>query len=223
MKRQILWLAPGTSPSPAFLPFPWNLGRTRKYALGSRRGYERSLYAAFMKKNEPSKPCLAPTARSESVRCGFAQAPDQAHSGAAGPSTVNPKLGRQRTTALGGPERGGLPAHGSAHSLPTGRLASPAACVCLEHPLPGFSVQRSVLPIHGELSPSTHPLQEARSSSTPYRILPLICRRFFIPDPIANDVKYQAAAQPFLVFGLLTTGLAIGHVNSIAEAVTTSL
>eukprot|EP00889_Picochlorum_renovo_P004422 jgi/Picre1/31452/NNA_006804.t1 len=39
--------------------------------------------------------------------------------------------------------------------------------------------------------------------------------KYFIPDPIANDVKYQASAQPFLVFGLLTTGLAIGHhVNS---------
>ncbi|KAK9797404.1 hypothetical protein WJX73_005912 [Symbiochloris irregularis] len=39
--------------------------------------------------------------------------------------------------------------------------------------------------------------------------------RYFIPDPIKNDVKYQARAQPFLVFGLLTTGLAIGHVNSM--------
>lgn len=37
--------------------------------------------------------------------------------------------------------------------------------------------------------------------------------KYLIPDPIANDVKYQAAAQPFLVFGLLTTALAIGHVN----------
>jgi chlorophyll synthase len=35
--------------------------------------------------------------------------------------------------------------------------------------------------------------------------------RFFLPDPIKNDVKYQASAQPFLVFGLLTTGLAVGH------------
>jgi len=33
----------------------------------------------------------------------------------------------------------------------------------------------------------------------------------FIQDPVANDVKYQAAAQPFLVFGILTTALAIGH------------
>jgi chlorophyll synthase len=33
----------------------------------------------------------------------------------------------------------------------------------------------------------------------------------FIQDPVANDVKYQAAAQPFLVFGILDTALAIGH------------
>ncbi|KXZ49211.1 hypothetical protein GPECTOR_22g801 [Gonium pectorale] len=42
--------------------------------------------------------------------------------------------------------------------------------------------------------------------------------KYFLPDPIANDVKYQASAQPFLVFGLLTTGLAIGHMNQIAAA-----
>lgn len=35
--------------------------------------------------------------------------------------------------------------------------------------------------------------------------------KFFLPDPVQNDVKYQASAQPFLVFGILTTGLAIGH------------
>jgi chlorophyll synthase len=39
--------------------------------------------------------------------------------------------------------------------------------------------------------------------------------KYLIPDPIANDVKYQASAQPFLVFGLLTTALCIGHVNQI--------
>ena len=40
--------------------------------------------------------------------------------------------------------------------------------------------------------------------------------KFFLPDPIKNDVKYQASAQPFLVFGLLTTGLAWGHhINSL--------
>jgi len=33
----------------------------------------------------------------------------------------------------------------------------------------------------------------------------------FVQDPVANDVKYQAAAQPFLVFGILITALAIGH------------
>jgi hypothetical protein len=39
--------------------------------------------------------------------------------------------------------------------------------------------------------------------------------KYLIPDPIANDVKYQAAAQPWLVGGLLTTGLAYGaHVNA---------
>eukprot|EP00892_Ulva_mutabilis_P010325 jgi/Ulvmu1/7665/UM038_0094.1 len=38
--------------------------------------------------------------------------------------------------------------------------------------------------------------------------------KFFLPDPVANDVKYQAAAQPFLVFGLLTTALAIGSINA---------
>jgi len=33
----------------------------------------------------------------------------------------------------------------------------------------------------------------------------------FLQDPIENDVKYQAAAQPFLVFGILTTAIAVGH------------
>lgn len=35
--------------------------------------------------------------------------------------------------------------------------------------------------------------------------------KYFLPDPIENDVKYQASAQPFLVFGILTTALAVGH------------
>lgn len=35
--------------------------------------------------------------------------------------------------------------------------------------------------------------------------------RYFIPDPIKNDVRYQASSQPFLVFGLLTTALAFGQ------------
>ena len=37
--------------------------------------------------------------------------------------------------------------------------------------------------------------------------------RYLIPDPVANDVKYQASAQPFLVLGILATGLAVGHHN----------
>ncbi|PNH08873.1 Chlorophyll synthase, chloroplastic [Tetrabaena socialis] len=47
--------------------------------------------------------------------------------------------------------------------------------------------------------------------------------KYFLPDPIANDVKYQASAQPFLVFGLLTTGLAIGHMNQVAAAAASAL
>lgn len=35
--------------------------------------------------------------------------------------------------------------------------------------------------------------------------------KLFLPDPVANDVKYQARAQPFLVFGILATALAVGH------------
>lgn len=35
--------------------------------------------------------------------------------------------------------------------------------------------------------------------------------KYFLPDPVGNDVKYQATAQPFLVFGILTTALAVGH------------
>jgi chlorophyll synthase len=35
--------------------------------------------------------------------------------------------------------------------------------------------------------------------------------KYFLPDPIANDVKYQASAQPFLVFGILATALAVGN------------
>jgi len=32
-----------------------------------------------------------------------------------------------------------------------------------------------------------------------------------LPDPVANDVKYQASAQPFFVFGILATALCLGH------------
>ena len=34
-----------------------------------------------------------------------------------------------------------------------------------------------------------------------------------LPDPIENDVKYQASAQPFFVFGILVTALCIGNHN----------
>jgi chlorophyll/bacteriochlorophyll a synthase len=34
---------------------------------------------------------------------------------------------------------------------------------------------------------------------------------YFLRDPLKNDVKYQASAQPFLVLGMLLTGLALGH------------
>lgn len=32
-----------------------------------------------------------------------------------------------------------------------------------------------------------------------------------LPDPVANDVKYQAQSQPFFVFGILATALCLGH------------
>jgi chlorophyll/bacteriochlorophyll a synthase len=34
---------------------------------------------------------------------------------------------------------------------------------------------------------------------------------YFLRDPLNNDVKYQASAQPFLVLGMLVTALALGH------------
>ncbi len=34
---------------------------------------------------------------------------------------------------------------------------------------------------------------------------------YFLRDPLKNDVKYQASAQPFLVLGMLVTGLALGR------------
>lgn len=34
---------------------------------------------------------------------------------------------------------------------------------------------------------------------------------YLLKDPIENDVKYQASAQPFLVFGILATALAVAH------------
>ncbi|KAI8559646.1 hypothetical protein RHMOL_Rhmol04G0189400 [Rhododendron molle] len=35
--------------------------------------------------------------------------------------------------------------------------------------------------------------------------------KYFLKDPVKNDVKYQASAQPFLVLGLLVTALATSH------------
>lgn len=32
-----------------------------------------------------------------------------------------------------------------------------------------------------------------------------------IPDPVANDVKFQGVSQPFFVFGILATALCLGH------------
>ena len=52
-------------------------------------------------------------------------------------------------------------------------------------------------------------------------VLPQIYAQFafFLKDPVANDVAYQARAQPFLVFGLLCTGLAIGpQIAGLGEA-----
>ncbi len=34
---------------------------------------------------------------------------------------------------------------------------------------------------------------------------------YFLRNPLENDVKYQASAQPFLVIGMLMTGIALGH------------
>ena len=34
---------------------------------------------------------------------------------------------------------------------------------------------------------------------------------YFLRDPLENDVKYQASAQPFLVLGMLVAGLALGR------------
>ena len=37
---------------------------------------------------------------------------------------------------------------------------------------------------------------------------------YFLRDPLKNDVKYQASAQPFLVLGMLVTALAFGHAGA---------
>ncbi|KAI0562801.1 chlorophyll a synthase [Gracilaria domingensis] len=44
-------------------------------------------------------------------------------------------------------------------------------------------------------------------------VIPQIVLQFqyLLKDPVKYDVKYQAAAQPFLVIGILVTALAVGH------------
>jgi len=37
-----------------------------------------------------------------------------------------------------------------------------------------------------------------------------------IPDPVGNDVKYQAQSQPFFVFGILATAICLGHHDFVA-------
>jgi len=39
---------------------------------------------------------------------------------------------------------------------------------------------------------------------------------YFLRNPLENDVKYQASAQPFLVLGMLVTALALGHSNLVS-------
>ncbi|MEO1510404.1 MAG: UbiA family prenyltransferase, partial [Cyanobacteria bacterium J06633_23] len=40
---------------------------------------------------------------------------------------------------------------------------------------------------------------------------------YFLRDPLSNDVKYQASAQPFLVLGMLILGLALGHTDYLVS------
>jgi chlorophyll synthase len=40
---------------------------------------------------------------------------------------------------------------------------------------------------------------------------------YFLRNPLENDVKYQASAQPFLVLGMLVTGLALGQMNYLVS------
>lgn len=49
-------------------------------------------------------------------------------------------------------------------------------------------------------------------------IVPQILAQFayLLKDPLQYDVKYQATAQPFLVFGILTTALAVNHHGSLS-------
>lgn len=61
------------------------------------------------------------------------------------------------------------------------------------------------------MPPRRPPPQSAPHPHTPIHPQVYAQVRYFLPDPVANDVKYQATAQPFLVIGLLVTALAIGH------------
>ncbi|MGB3573909.1 MAG: chlorophyll synthase ChlG [Phormidesmis sp.] len=39
---------------------------------------------------------------------------------------------------------------------------------------------------------------------------------YFLRDPLENDVKYQASAQPFLVLGMLVMAVALGHSDLVS-------
>ena len=39
---------------------------------------------------------------------------------------------------------------------------------------------------------------------------------YFLRDPLENDVKYQASAQPFLVLGMLVMAIALGHSSLVS-------
>ena len=39
---------------------------------------------------------------------------------------------------------------------------------------------------------------------------------YFLRNPLENDVKYQASAQPFLVLGMLVTAIALGHSSLVS-------
>ena len=83
-------------------------------------------------------------------------------------------------------------------SKPEG-FSAPAGWIVRLKPLHTETVHRnSGLPVESFLTQSLAPLTRSRP-------------RLAYQDPVANDVKYQAAAQPFLVFGILCTAVAVGH------------
>ena len=73
-----------------------------------------------------------------------------------------------------------------------------------------------IIPTTPQLAASLLTYSQPASHPTPARP-PNRQIKYFLPDPVANDVKYQASVQPFLVLGLLTTGLAIGHHNAALD------